>query len=226
MKSAVLWRAGQGKKQGGSLSFTSKEIAHIFGYTEQTVRKWADEFSEYLSGDASPGSGKHRDFQVEDLPVLSFVAEQKNKHATYEEIHASLKAGARGDMPEISEDHLRFLAASESEKQATLEVVTLQRHISDLQTRLNRAEIIATKVEQVTQDNIRLQTRLEMTEEAAQSKEEEITDLKAELKESQRRIEELNRQLGREYTEGFKAGFGEGRGLNGNPQTSEKQSPS
>lgn len=207
------------------MSFTSKELAHIFGYTEQTIRKWADEFGQYLSGEATPGNGRHRDFQVEDLPVLSFVAEQKGRHATYEEIHASLKAGARGDMPEISEDRLKFLAASENEKQATMEVVALQRHIADLSERLNRAEITANKVEQVTQENVRLQTRLEMTETTVKSKEEEITSLKSELKDSQRRIEELNRQLGREYTEGFKVGFGEGRGVHENSQTSEKAPP-
>ena len=198
------------------MSFTSKEIAQIYGFTEQTVRKWADEFREYLSGEATPGNGRHRDFQVEDLPVLSLIAEEKKKHATYEEIHASLKAGTRGTMPDINEDRLKFLAASESEKQATMEVVALQRHITDLSERLNRAEITAARVEQVTQENVRLQTRLEMTEETVNNKEGEITNLKAELKDSQRRIEELNRQLGREYTEGFKAGFGEGRGVQEN----------
>ena len=208
------------------MSFTSKEIAHIFGYTEQTVRKWADEFGEYLSLAASPGNGRHRDFQVEDLTVLSFIAQEKDKHATYEDIHASLKTGARGDMPEISEDRLKFLAASESEKQATIEVVALQRHIADLSERLNRAEIIAAKVDQMTQENVRLQTRLEMTEETVKSKDGEITTLKSELKEAQRRIEELNRQLGREYTEGFKIGFGEGRGATDTSHESGKDSPS
>ena len=177
------------------MGFSTKEVAAYYGFAEQTVRKWTIEFEEHLSPTANPGNGKNRDFTVDDLEVIDLIAEHKKRQATYDAIHAALKAGQRGNAPELTEQDLQVLAATEGEKKAALEITTLQRTIIDLTERLNRAELRAAAVHEVEKENTRLETRLEMTE----------TDLaasRAALKEAQSRVEALIKEAGEQYTKG------------------------
>lgn len=162
-----------------------------------TVRNWAIEFAQYLSPTANPGEGKQRTFTVEDLRVIAIIAEYKRNGATYEDIHAALKVGVRGEAPDISEQELKALSATQGEKRASLEIQALQRAIIDLREQLHRAEEKAAKVDSLVQDNTRLQT-------LGQEVQRHRDDLQKRLDEAQHQIYELNRQLGREYAQGFK----------------------
>lgn len=169
------------------------------------------EFAEYLSPTATPGDRKKRDFTPEDLAVFALVAEFKERKATYEEIHLSLKAGQRGKPPEISEDQLKLISATESEKRASLEIVSLQRHIADLTEMLRTTRAEAAEARALAERNASLATQVDMLT-------QERDEAKAKLDAAITEAKELNRQLGREYTEGFRTGFREGRG-----ETSEEK---
>ena len=199
------------------MGLNSKQVADIFEFAESTVRNWSTEFAEYLSPTATPGDRKKRDFMPDDLAVFALVAEFKQRKATYEEIHFALKSGQRGTPPEISEDRLKLISATESEKRASLEIVSLQRHITDLTEMLYSARAQAAEAQVLAQRNASLTTQVDMLT-------QERDEAKAKLEAAIIEAKELNRQLGREYTEGFKAGFGEGRGINENSHTGEQES--
>jgi DNA-binding transcriptional MerR regulator len=199
------------------VGLNSKQVADIFGFAESTVRNWSEEFAEYLSPTATPGNRKKRDFMPEDLAVFALVSELKQKKATYEDIHIALKMGQRGTPPEISEDRLKLISANEGEKRANLEIVSLQRHIVDLTQMLRAARAEAAETRALAEKNASLTTQVEMLT-------RERDEAKAKLDEAITEAKDLNRQLGREYTEGFKAGFGEGRGINENSHTGEQES--
>ena len=189
------------------MGLNSKQVADIFGFAESTVRNWSAEFAEYLSPTATPGNRKKRDFTPEDLAVFSLVSEFKQRKATYEEIHLALLSGQRGKPPEISEDQLKLISATEGEKRASLEIVSLQRHISELTEMLNSARAQAAEAQKLAEKNASLTTQVDMLT-------QERDEAKAKLDEAITEAKELNRQLGREFTEGFRTGFREGRGEN------------
>jgi predicted RNase H-like nuclease (RuvC/YqgF family) len=186
--------------------FSTREVAAYFNRTEQTIRAWANEYQVFLTVNANPGDGKNRSYSVEDMTVFALVSEMKKQRQADETIHASLRSGSRGEAPQISERDLKVLTATEGEKRAAIEISALRNHVIDLQERLAAAEARAAQVEQTNIEKAKLETELGIRN----------TDLEAarqELKQAQQRIEELNRQLGREYAQGFKDGLREqGRG--------------
>ena len=190
------------------------EVAAYYKRTEQTIRAWAREFSDYLSPTANPGGGKGRNYTVEDLQVIALIAEMKDSNATYEEIHASLAAGQRGDPPNMSVDDLRVLRATEGEKRAGVEIQALQQHIVDIQVRMKQAEdralVAETKAIQLGQDNAAL------TAGAAAIK-AELERAREELKAAQETNMRLSREVGtahgQAYIDGYRAGLSEGRGI-------------
>lgn len=79
---------------------TTGEVARRLGISTSTVRKWADVFSEFLSGEATPGYGGVRDFTEDDLRVLSAVAYyRKQERLSFDEIEERLR---RNEYPQTS----------------------------------------------------------------------------------------------------------------------------
>lgn len=76
----------------------TKDLAELFNVAEPTIRAWCGEFEDYLSPDANPGEGRTRYYNDDDVKVLALVAEMKTQGKTFEDIHASLKTGVRGDV--------------------------------------------------------------------------------------------------------------------------------
>src|SRR5690606_27908794 len=114
---------------------------------------------------------------------------------TYDEIHAALRSGARGDPPDIDESALEVLQAAEGERRVALEVQALQQVIIDLRRQLDRAQEVADQVEEVRLENKVLQTSLHHVE-------EDRNELKERLDKATIRIEILSKQLGEEYVRG------------------------
>ena len=176
--------------------FGTRDVATYYERTEQTIRAWADEFSEYLSPMATPGKGRGRTFTPDDLTVFALITELKDQNKTYEDIHAVLKTGQRGSPPDLTEKDLRLLSATEGEKRAVLEIQVLQKNIIDLTERLNRAEQKATQVDELNRQNASLQTEVRLLR-------EQLEQTSDQLHQFQEEIKTLAQQTGKEYTKGF-----------------------
>ncbi|MBL8118775.1 MAG: MerR family transcriptional regulator [Anaerolineae bacterium] len=113
-------------------------ISSVFHVAPQTVKRWASEFAPYLSADAAPAAGHRRAFNEDDLKVLALVASLKAKGKTFEEIHAALKAGQRGDVPEMP---------ASSPAQTTQALAYYQQEVDDLRGQLQAERTRADKAE-------------------------------------------------------------------------------
>lgn len=173
------------------MGYSTKNLADYYQFSENTIRQWTKEFGEYLSPTASPGGGRSRDFTVSDLEIIDLIATMKRGKSTYSEIHTALRAGQRGNAPELTERDLELLSATEGEKRAALEIRQLQNTIIDLTERLKRAEAMAATVHDVEKENTRLLTKLE-----------DMEATKIALNEARARIEQLIRESGEQYTKG------------------------
>lgn len=193
------------------------EVAAYYKRTDQTIRAWAREFSRHFSPTANPGGGKGRNYTVEDLEVIALIAEMKDRNATYEEIHAALDAGQRGDPPNLSTADLKVLRATEGEKRAGFEIQALQQHIVDIQARMKQAEERAEAAEiraiQLGQDKAALTAETSVIKSELERAREE---LKAAQEENKRLSREVGTAHGQAYIEGYRAGMKESRGIDEN----------
>jgi DNA-binding transcriptional MerR regulator len=183
------------QRKQGALSISTKDIATYYGYSKPAIRAWALEFAEYLSPTANPGRGKNRVYTAEDLEVLDYVAQRKREQATFEQIHAELKGGARGNAPDLTESDLKLLSASEGEKRVAIEVAALQRRVVDLTEQLADAHRRASEADA-------LKVKLATAENTVELTRQQLDEAKAALKEAQGRIESLIREAGEQYTRG------------------------
>lgn len=83
--------------------FTTSSITKAFGISPQTVKNWCDEFAQYLSPSATPGDGKKRIFTYEDMQVFALVADYHKRGFRWDDAHAALKSGQRGELPQDNE---------------------------------------------------------------------------------------------------------------------------
>jgi DNA-binding transcriptional MerR regulator len=80
--------------------FTTQHVCKTFKVSHQTVKNWCREFAPYLSVTATPKDGKKRVFTTADLEVFALVSEYNRRGFRYDDAHAALKSGQRGEMPE------------------------------------------------------------------------------------------------------------------------------
>ncbi|MBZ0285712.1 MAG: MerR family transcriptional regulator [Anaerolineae bacterium] len=81
------------------MSYSTAQISRLFNVARETVRKWSVEFSHFLSPNATPGQGRTRQFTESDIAVFALVSEMKAQGKVYDDIHAALGAGQRGEIP-------------------------------------------------------------------------------------------------------------------------------
>lgn len=184
--------------------YTVAHVCELHGVVQETVRQWVMEFEQYLSPTANPGKNKKRHFTVEDMRVLSLIAKMKDQSFTYEEIHAALQNGQRGDSPELDPDRLQLIATSERENHLSLQIAHLKDHITQMETSLQRAQ---EQLQELDQYKERATTQAVTITHL----ERERGTLEAQLKEARIKIEELARQIGEAYGKGYIAGFKESR---------------
>ena len=158
------------------MDYKSKDVQTLFSVSAETVRKWSEEFSEYLSPLATPGHGRHRIFSSDDLHVFALIAELKNKGMTYADIGGALANGQRGEIPEGSPERGLTLRSA-------LELDYAQRQILALSTERDELQ---SEVQSLREENIRLKTQLESSDKQS----EEMGGLR-------QQIADLNRQIGR-----------------------------
>lgn len=121
------------------MRYTTKHIRELFNCSDATVKNWAGEFVAYLSVTANPGVGKTRVFNEDDVRVFDAIARAKDSNLTYEEIHAILASGQRGDIPQKA---AKIISRAPSAEVLALEtrIDELLAVVTDLQSRANRAE--------------------------------------------------------------------------------------
>jgi DNA-binding transcriptional MerR regulator len=150
------------------------QLTVIAKVAPQTVHRWCDVFSAYLSQGATPSKGRKRVFTQDDMSVLLYVATAKNGGATYEEISAALANGQRVELPDAipSESAALALQVSRQDVETALhtELAVANERVSTLTRLLSNSE---DKVETLEGEIRRLHKeigRLEAQLEAARGK--------------------------------------------------------
>lgn len=161
-----------------SMSHTTGYVCALFHVSRQTVSNWADEFARHLSIAANPPTGRHRQFNDDDLEVLALVAQMKDTGMLYADIHASLDNGQRGDIPRPSdlipaEQRHQVAILQAALHRTELEKQQLTEQVSDLKSKYDKAE---GKVELLTEQlNDANQRIFELGQEIARLKDSDST---------------------------------------------------
>lgn len=160
--------------------------------SQQTIRNWANEFRMYLSPGAKPGSGTARRFTEDDMRVLALVAEISSQGKPFDEAHAALAAGQRGELPDLSPEEVDVLMAGEVERQLSLQLHEAREVAQRLQDELDALRNV---VQPLRDETIRLKAQVE-------DRDARIAGLTAELREAQERIMQLAEAKGEAYIKG------------------------
>lgn len=158
------------------MEYKSQDIQRTFDVSAETVRTWANEFEQYLSPTANPGTGRHRIFTEADLTVFALISETKDRGGTYEDAHVSLKTGQRGLIPTIADERGLTL-------QVKNQLAIAQMQIEQITSERDEAKA---QVKDLESEIIRLSTRLDESEKRI-----------AELKDSQSGRDDLLMELGK-----------------------------
>lgn len=170
------------------MRYTTQHVCTLYDVSPQTVRNWTEEFSRYLSVLAVPGKGRNRLFTDDDMRVFSLIASSKDNGAVYEEIHASLASGQRGELPELPPDEANALVVSDQQQK----ILMLSQQALAMQTERDMA---LAELRKTQEEMIRLNERL-------QGRDDRIQQLDAQLQKLQQRVEELSREIGEAYVKG------------------------
>ena len=76
---------------------TISEVACILEADRDSLKRWVNEFAEYLSLTANPRKGQERQFTEVDLRVLAVIAEEYEMDGEADDIHYALNCGRQYD---------------------------------------------------------------------------------------------------------------------------------
>jgi len=86
---------------------TPQAVSGQLDVSPATLRRWADEFADYLSAEANPAQGGgHRRYTDVDIHTLQKIKELMNGGATYEQVHRQLirQTGPADDTPQENDE--------------------------------------------------------------------------------------------------------------------------
>ncbi len=149
------------------MQYSTKHIIELFNISHTTVKTWSASYAQFLSDSAKPGENRHRSFTVDDLKVFSFVAYQKKRGVSHDEIFLSLANGERGELPPT---HMEVSMTMDSREQ----VMLLQNHVQQLQAEIER-------LKPFERETIELNAVLRKTESDLEKTKAEIRDLYREI---------------------------------------------
>lgn len=181
------------------MEYTSRHAVILYKVTAETIRSWTEEFSPYLSPTANPGKGRHRIFTEEDMQVFSYIHERKQQGAVFEQIHAELMNGSRGNIPALPPEEVQALVSDQQEKRLALQVENLQLVLERQKQQLDNALVRAAEAEELKTKFIQIQTELDIIKRVDSAR---IEALNQELEKAREEIKQLSRELGDAYVRG------------------------
>jgi DNA-binding transcriptional MerR regulator len=123
--------------------YTTPDVQTLFDCSHQTVKRWCEEFGQFLSPTAQPEKGRPRRFTEADIEVFALIVEMRAAGKMYEDIHAALSAGQRGTPP-ASPPAERITAIAPTAPamlaQMQLRIDTLEQELIDERAKRHRAE--------------------------------------------------------------------------------------
>jgi DNA-binding transcriptional MerR regulator len=153
---------------------SAAELADLFGVSTQTIRQWSIEFGQHLSPSANPGRNRVRAYDHEDLAVMALVAGMKEQGRFYQDIHAALANGQRGEPPDVETLQRR----SRFEDQLTRLQTATDR---ELALANQRAEQALARVERLEQQIERAESDREFWRQQATASQEKLDTVSDEL---------------------------------------------
>jgi DNA-binding transcriptional MerR regulator len=119
--------------------YRNEDVRDLLGLSHETIRKYSLDFAEFLSEGANPPEGKHRTYSESDLRALGLIAIMKARNSSNEDIKATLKAGAEGELSSLLEGE-PILNPVMERTIARQELANLQRIIEQAQADREAAE--------------------------------------------------------------------------------------
>lgn len=151
--------------------YSNRHIASLFHISRETVRLWSNTFARHLSISATPSAGRHRTFNDDDLRVFALIKELKGRGLVFDEIHAALDNGQRGDLPIVE---AKEVVAADGRQHITL----LNREIERLEA---ERDALAAALRPTQDDNVRLRALLERSEAELEQASDKIEKLMGEI---------------------------------------------
>lgn len=169
-------------------TYTTRQIAAFFGVSTQTIRLWSEEFSEYLSELANPGTGKSRRFTREDTSVFSLISELRNLGHDMGRIHADLDSGERGEVI-LPSDEVRAIVSSDTEVRLAVQIDHLERQLQSVKSERDQLREEVKKLDEYREETIKLRTQNEGLQ-------KRLDDLTSEVENYHKQIRDLAIELG------------------------------
>lgn len=142
-------------------TYTNTQASQIFKTTRENLRRWAVEFSDFLSPTANPIAGKGiREYTYEDLKVLALIAQMKALRKQPQDIILALENGDRGEPPD-DVTTLAFIGSKNAPAHLQKHIATLETALTEIKHQLEDAK---SEVQGVTAVNKYLQIKLADTE--------------------------------------------------------------
>ncbi len=130
----------------------SNALVAILKCSESTIRKYAGDYTEYLSATAHAGAGRHRDYTDHDMRVLKLVIDMKAAKQSAENIDITLRSLQEGGwerLPPLDENALAVTATPGAALVAQAERLVMQKEIEML-----REQIAELKAERADRDEL------------------------------------------------------------------------
>jgi DNA-binding transcriptional MerR regulator len=182
------------------MNYSSSQVATLFQRTKQTISVWGREFAEYLSPTATPDGKKKRLFTRDDLAVFALVAELQDHGFTFPEIHAGLKAGQRGYVPDIDPTEVQAIIHSDGETRLALENERLRQFLIQAHEALKEAQERLKELDMVRSDRDKIAGQLESERRLF---EEERERLQTQINKLTEELTRLATDAGHQYAKGM-----------------------
>lgn len=131
----------------------------MFNISSATVRKWADEFSDFLSPSANPPSGTTRRFTDEDMRVFATIIRLKDSSMVTDEVIAELETGTLDDLPIQIPDELIEVASNSTGALILKAIEQFEQRLDKLENGLDKKD---TEIASLNQEIGRLKALLEI----------------------------------------------------------------
>ncbi len=175
--------------------YKSKDAQLLFEVSSETVRNYVKEFATYLSPTANPGKGSHRLFTPDDLAVFALIVDMKrNQGRPFEEIHAALVNGQRGELPDLTRADIIAIDFS-------------RRGLDAIEILRNELEEAKKREAQLVAQVIELKQKPEALQQTIISLEAQKGELRRQNERQEQRISELTQQMQDAFERGFGRGF-------------------